>query len=69
MTSAEQAQVESALKTAYQKGFHEARYYPHRREPALRVMWGEQPHVLSIWDTGTAGIEQVPASRLDGRAP
>lgn len=67
MTPAEQAQVETALKTAYQKGFHEGRYYPHRREPALQVMWGEQPHVLSIWDS--SGLEQVPASRLDGRAP
>lgn len=69
MTAAEQVQVETALKVAYQKGFHEARYYPHRREPELRVMWGEQPHVLSIWDTHSTGIEQVPASHLDGRAP
>ena len=71
MTPSEQAQVEAALKTAYEKGWRDARYYPHRRLPALHVDWGEHPHLSALWpqDEATWGPPQAAASRIDGRAP
>lgn len=69
MTPSEQELVEAALKTAYRKGFTEARYYPHRRMPDLHVDWGQDPHVLSDWgDTGLTPVEIIH-TRLDGTAP
>jgi hypothetical protein len=54
--------LEAALKAAYEKGFHDARYYPHLRMPALTIDWTQPPHVVAQWPepSWTAGDLPMP---------
>lgn len=69
MTPSEQAQVDTALRDAYTRGFHDARHYPHRRQPTLHIHWGQHPHLTTDWgDTGLTPVVTIH-TRDDGTAP